>query len=63
MFNLTLNGIDYFEDWIQSFESLTEQETENQELPQPIFDFFKFSSKTTTVLSFFTQILKLAERF
>lgn len=63
--SLTYQGIDYLEDWLKSFENLTEDETKNlnKELPKPIFDFFKFTKETTTVLSFVNQILKLAERF
>ncbi|MDO6596535.1 hypothetical protein Q4512_06390 [Oceanihabitans sp. 2_MG-2023] len=62
--SLTYQGIDYLEDWLKSFENLTEDETENlnKKLPKPIFDFFKFTKETTTVLSFVNQILKLAER-
>jgi len=58
---LKLSGIDYFESWIRSFEKLSEEDTAllKKELPKPIFDFFKFTSGTTTVLSFINQILKI----
>ncbi|MBU2938257.1 hypothetical protein KO494_01770 [Lacinutrix sp. C3R15] len=63
--HLTYKGLEYLEGWLKSFEKLTEDETEklNKELPQQIFDFFKFTKETTTVLSFVNQMLKLAERF
>lgn len=62
---LTHNGIIYFENWIKSFERLTDEENKvlNKSLSEPIFDFFKFTKGTTTVLSFVNQILKLSEKF
>jgi len=62
---LTFEGNEYFEKWIKSFEKLTDEENENlnKELPKKIFDFFKFSKESTTVLSFVNLILKLSERF
>ncbi|MEY8869478.1 hypothetical protein AB9K24_08215 [Meridianimaribacter flavus] len=62
---LTYEGLDYFEQWLKSFEKLSSEEVLllEKELPKPIFDFFKFSKETTTVLSFVNQILKLADRF
>ena len=62
---ITHKGIDYFENWIQSFKNLTDEELESIEksLPEPIFNFFKFTKGTTTVLGFINQILKIAERF
>ena len=45
--HLTYEGLDYFENWIKSFENLTEQETEilNKELPEPIFDFLSLPNR------------------
>jgi hypothetical protein len=62
---LTYDGLDYFENWLKSFENVTEDDTEQlkRELPKPIFDFFNFTKKSTTVLSFLNQILKLSDKF
>ncbi|MBP0902762.1 hypothetical protein ACFSKN_07060 [Mariniflexile gromovii] len=61
---LTFEGINYFENWIKSFEKLSEEEKLilDKKLPEKIFDFFKFSKEMTNTLSFLNQILKLAER-
>ncbi|WP_338731986.1 hypothetical protein [Mangrovimonas cancribranchiae] len=62
---LTYEGLDYLEKWLKSFGELNNEDKDllNKKLPKPIFDFFKFSKETTTVLSFVNQVLKLSDRF
>lgn len=62
--SLTYKGLDYTEEWIKTLDKLPDKDIEElkQELPEPFFDFFKFTKNTTTVMNFFNQILKLAEK-
>jgi hypothetical protein len=63
--HLTFEGIDYIEGFIKSFEQISDTEIKslNKELPKPIFDFFKITSKSSDMISFINNIIDLSEKF
>lgn len=63
--SMTISGVNYIESFIKEFSILEieEQELLEKKLPKEYFDFFKFSSKVNTVLSFVNNIIKLNNNF
>ncbi len=62
--SLTYKGLDHTEEWIKTLDKLPDEDIEElkQELPEPFFDFFRFTKNTTTILSFINQLLKLSDK-
>jgi len=63
--SLTINGVNYFERFINDFSKLEieDQNVLEKELPKEYFDFFKFTTKANTVLSFINNIIKVNNNF
>ena len=59
----TNHGRSYFESWIENFMELNDADIDklDEELPTKVFDFFNFTDKAKTVLSFINQLIQLRE--
>jgi hypothetical protein len=63
--SMTIYGVNYFENFIKDFSELQieDQDILEKELPKEYFDFFKFTNKANTVLSFINNIIKVNNNF